>query len=201
MIFAWWPPVPADYAAYAGAGFNIALTRPDVYCNAEAKKHGSDWYASHDGMFEASVEQSEQLAKLGVLSVFTSGTNPIPHSQFPRDTVAYGNRTGGVIPGNKNLTKAPFAFNPGGWEKGVARAFMITVPEVEYMLQVFAERNISHRWGGLFLHDDTVTQESYVIKVAEYLSEKAPWMVPIVNQQMGNSGPETLYRSKLCVTP
>ena len=35
MIFAWWPPVPADYKAYADAGFNIALTRPDVYCDAK----------------------------------------------------------------------------------------------------------------------------------------------------------------------
>ena len=68
------------------------------------------------------------------------------------------------------------------------------------MLEEFHKRNISHRWGGLFLHDDTVTQESYVIRVSECLSQNAPWMIPVVNEQMGNSGPETLYRSKLFIS-
>ena len=70
---------------------------------------------------------------------------------------------------------------------------MSTVPETEYLLAELERRNISHRFGGLFLHDDTVTQVSYVEKVTEYLHEHAPWMIPIVNQVSGNSGPETLY--------
>lgn len=35
MVFSWWPPLPADYAAYADAGFNLALTRGDTWVNRE----------------------------------------------------------------------------------------------------------------------------------------------------------------------
>jgi hypothetical protein len=180
--------------------------------------------------------QSALLAARGVLSVFPYGANPLPHEQLPAETMAYGNRTGGVVGGNTNLcaptckltrpaaalgsvrefaetsaetsacdvcgrTTKSFqnSFN-GDWKLGRVRSFMYTVPEVEYMLEEFERRNITRRWGGVFMHDDTVTQTAWVQDVADYLQQRAPWLVPIVNQQMGNSGPETLYRSGLFVS-
>jgi len=68
------------------------------------------------------------------------------------------------------------------------------------LLDELAKRNMSHQFGGVFLHDDTVTQVSYVVQVTEYLAEHAPWLIPIVNQVSGNSAPETLYRSKLYIS-
>ena len=125
----------------------MALTRPDVYTDREAAAHGPGWRATHDGMFEESVRQSALLSELGVLSVFSSGTNPIPHERLPSATIAYGNRTGGVIGGNTNLTTKSFqnSFN-GDWSLGRVRSFMYSVPEVDYMLEEFERRNISHRW-------------------------------------------------------
>ncbi|KAL1524011.1 hypothetical protein AB1Y20_018926 [Prymnesium parvum] len=45
-----------------------------------------------------------------------------------------------------------------------------------------------------------LSQASNVIEIAEYLKEHAPWLIPMVNQVGGNSGPETLYRSKLFIS-
>jgi hypothetical protein len=45
------------------------------------------------------------------------------------------------------------------------------------------------------VHDDTLTQTGATIKAAAYLRAHAPWMVPIVNEVGGNSGPQTLILS------
>ena len=65
MIFSWWQPLPADYEAYADAGFNIALTRGDTWVNraqeqAYAEGRGPEWHVTHDGLFEAVMEESGQ---------------------------------------------------------------------------------------------------------------------------------------------
>lgn len=98
------------------------------------------------------------------------------------------------------MTTHSFQSAKNRFDTGDVRSWMSTVPETEYLLAELERRNISHRFGGLFLHDDTVTQVSYVEKVTEYLHQHAPWMIPIVNQVDGNSGPETLYRSKLYIS-
>ena len=89
MIFSWWQPLPSDYQAYADAGFNIALLRGDTWVNeaqeaAYAAGRGKEWHATHDGLFEAVLHESEQLAAHGVLSVF-SQVNLAP-DQKPRAT-------------------------------------------------------------------------------------------------------------------
>ena len=66
-----------------------------------AEGRGPEWHVTHDGMFEALMEEARQLAALGVYSVFTQ-VNLQPDQQ-PRTTQAYGNRTGGVVQGNTNL--------------------------------------------------------------------------------------------------
>ena len=48
-------------------------------------------------------------------------------------------------------------------------------------------------------HDDTLTQTGATLKAAAYLRAHAPWLVPIVNEVGGNSGPQTLHRSGLFV--
>ena len=185
MIFSWWQPLPSDYQAYADAGFNIALTRGDTWVNqaqeaAYAAGHGPEWHVTHDGMLEAILKESEQMAALGILSVF-SQVNLSP-DQKPRATQAYGNRTGGVIQGNTNITTKAFQSGKGHFDTGDVRSWMMTVPEVEYFLAELDRRNISHRFGGLFLADDTVTQVSRVVKVVEYLQQHARWLIPMVNQ-------------------
>jgi hypothetical protein len=203
MIFSWWQPLPSDYEAYAEAGFNIALLRGDTWVNkaqtaAYREGHGKEWHATHDGLFEAVLEESNQLAEHGVMSVF-SQVNLAP-DQKPRDTQAYGNRTGGVIQGNTNLTTKSFQSSKNGFDTGDVRSYMSTIPEIKYLISELEKRNMSKHFAGVFLHDDTVTQVSYVVKMAEYLQEHAPWLIPIVNQVSGNSAPETLYRSKLFIS-
>ena len=99
MVFSWWPPLPSDYAAYADAGFNLALLRGDTWVNkaqeaayAESEATGKAWRATHDGLFDAILEESGQAAEHGIMSVFTQ-VNLAPE-QEPRATQAYGNRTG-----------------------------------------------------------------------------------------------------------
>ena len=99
MVFSWWPPLPSDYEAYAEAGFNLALLRGDTWVNkaqeaayAESEAKGKAWRATHDGLFEAILEESAQAAKHGIMSVFTQ-VNLAPE-QEPIATQAYGNRTG-----------------------------------------------------------------------------------------------------------
>ena len=82
---------------------------------------------------------------------------------------AYGNRTGGVIQGNTNLTTKSFQSAKNGFDTGDVYAYMTTIPEVQYLLSELEKRNMSQHFAGLFLHDDTVTQVSYVVKVADYL--------------------------------
>jgi hypothetical protein len=132
MIFSWWPPLPADYAAYAEAGFNLALLRGDTWANraqeqAYAEGRGPEWHATHDGLFEAVMEESGQLAAQGVMSVF-SQVNFAP-DQKPRATQAYGNRTGGVVQGNTNLTKHSFQSWTNEFDTGSVRSYMSTIPE------------------------------------------------------------------------
>ena len=146
------------------------------------------------------MEESELLAKLGVYSVFNQVNMDGP-DQAPRMTQAYGNRTGGVQQGNTNLTKAhAFQTATDRFDTGDYRAWMTTLPEIEYLLSELDRRNISQRFGGLFLHDDTVAQVSYVVNAADFLQKQAPWLIPIVNQVSGNSAPETLYRSQLYIS-
>ena len=66
----------------------MALTRPDVYTDRMTKKFGPKWYSTHDGLFEEHMDQSKLLAELGVLTVFSAGTNPIPPAVFPKETIA-----------------------------------------------------------------------------------------------------------------
>ena len=80
------------------------------------------------------------------------------------------------------MTPHSFQSAKNRFDTGDVRSWMCTVPETKYLLAELERRNISHRFGGLFLHDDTVTQVSYVEKVTEYLHDHAPWMIPIVNQ-------------------
>ena len=108
------------------------------------------------------------------MSVFTQ-VNLAPE-QEPAATQAYGNRTGGVIQGNTNITTHSFQAAKNRFDTGDVRSWMSTVPEAEYLLSELERRNISHRFGGLFLHDDTVTQVSYVERVADR------------EQQIGGSG-------------
>ena len=133
MIFSWWPPLPSDYEAYAAAGFNIALLRGDTWVNraqeqAYAEGNGREWHATHDGLFEALMEESRLLATQGVYSVFTQ-VNLAP-DQKPRTTQAYGNRTGGVQQGETNITNHAFQTAKGGFDTGDVRAYMTTIPEV-----------------------------------------------------------------------
>ena len=197
MIFSWFQPLPSDYEAYADAGFNIALTRGDTWLDHMSDIHGTNWHATHDGMFDALVNESRQLADHGVLSVFARG--PLTPLQMPRDTVAYGNATGGIVQGSTNLTTHTLGGDKNHFDTGDVSAWATTVPEVKWMLSEFARRNISHQFGGIFLHDDTVTQVRPVVAMATYLQEHAPWLIPIVNNVGGNSAPQSLYRSKLFI--
>ena len=93
MIFSWWQPLPADYEAYADAGFNIALLRGDTWVNkaqeiayAKGEKEGKAWHVTHDRLFEALMEESKLLAAHGIMSVF-SQVNLAP-DQKPRATQA-----------------------------------------------------------------------------------------------------------------
>ena len=162
-VFSWWQPLPSDYEAYADAGFNVALLRGDTWVNraqeeAYAAGRGPEWRVTHDGLFEALMEESGLAAEHGIMSVF-SQVNLAPE-QKPKATQAYGNRTGGVVQGNTNITMHSFQTAKDGFDTGDVRAYMTTVPEVEYLLSELERRNISQRFGGLFLHDDTVTQVS-----------------------------------------
>ena len=64
------------------------------------------------------------------------------------------------VEGNTNITMHSFQTAKDGFDTGDVRAYMTTIPEVEYLLSELERRNISQRFGGLFLHDDTVTQVS-----------------------------------------
>ena len=173
------------------------MNRAQEAAYAESDAAGKAWHATHDGLFDAVMAESAQLASLGIYSVF-SQVNLAP-DQKPRATQAYGNRTGGVVQGNTNLTHKSFQSATAGFDTGDARSYMQTVPEVEYLLAELERRNASRRFGGLFLHDDTVTQVSYVVRVTQYLRKHAPWLIPIVNQVSGNSGPAELYRTGLFI--
>ena len=197
MVFSWFQPLPSDYEAYADAGFNIAMTRGDTWLDHMTETNGPSWHATHDGMFDALVEESRQLAEHGVMTVWAQG--PIAPQQRPRTTVAYGNKTGGIVQGSTNLTLHTLGRDWDHFDTGDVRAWATTIPEIEWMVSDFERRNISHRFGGLFLHDDTVTEPSMVVATAEYLQQHAPWLIPIVNQVGGNSAPQSLYRSKLFI--
>eukprot|EP01043_Picozoa_sp_COSAG02_P019481 COSAG02_NODE_940_length_15773_cov_5.301263_8_plen_1082_part_00 len=198
VIFAWWPPLPADFAAYAEAGFNLALTGAMAaeYCSRNEHLHGPSWSVSHDEMFEAILDGADKLARLGVLSVFET-ENGCNSPLLAGPTVAYGNATGGVIIGSTNITSKT---NRAPLKDLNLKSRGQTVPEMRWVTSEWARRNVSQQFAGVFLHDDTVTQTGRDIGLAAWLKTHHPDVVPLVNQQMGNSGPETLYRSELFVS-
>ena len=194
IVYAWWPPATPDFAAYADAGFNLALTGNALggYC---AHK-GLNSTVTHDELFDANVAASVALAKHGILTVFNTDNDC--NEQLDRSpTVAYGNATGGLVEGFVNLTaKAPGPFH---WTGQVARSKGQTVPELEYITAELTRRSVAEHFAAIQIHDDTLTQTGATIAAAAWLKAHAPWLVPLVNQVGGNSGPQTLHRSGLFV--
>ena len=203
VIFAWWPPVPADYPSYAEAGFNMALSGAACadHCNRGTELHGDNWAPSHDELFDVIVQASAKLESLGVMTVFETenGCNE-QLSGAGGTTTSYGNRTGGIIEAQTNITSKSdhggrvLAEGQRVFSKGQ------TVPELRYITSELQRRNVSHRFAGVFVHDDTLTQTGHTIAAANWLRENENWFIPIVNQVSGNSGPQTLYRSGLFIS-
>ena len=71
-----------------GTHFQNQVNAAQEAAYAHGESTGKAWHATHDGLFEAVVEESELLAKHGVYSVF-SQVNLAP-DQKPRSTQAYG---------------------------------------------------------------------------------------------------------------
>ena len=200
IVTAWWPPNPADFDAFADAGFNLALPENAVgeLCSRMTALHGPGWVASHDLMFDHIIETSKRLASLGILTVFSTGNGCNIQLQNA-STVAFGNRTGGLVPGYTNITnKAPDAWPPQQeWTGQRAIGKGSTVPELEYIESELRARNVSDRFAGVFLRDDTETEFNSVVAAASWLNSHAKWLIPIVNQVA--PGPEALYRSLLFI--
>lgn len=194
VIYAWWPPVPQDFGAYAAAGFNMALTGNWLgeYCAAKGAGAG----VTFDELFDENVAASDALARLGLLTVFN--TDNMCNAQLERaGSVAYGNRTGGIVEAHVNLTARAA---PAGGDGSSIASKGHTVPELEYIASELQKRGVAEQFGAIQLHDDTVVQSGQTIAAAEWLKAHAPWLVPIVNQVGGNSGPQTLHRAGLFVS-
>ena len=73
-------------------------------CERESALHGPRWVASHDMIFDEILAIAEKLASLGVLSIFSAGNGCNVQLQNA-STIAFGNRTGGLVPGYTNITK------------------------------------------------------------------------------------------------
>ena len=192
IIYAWWPPVPADLDAYVDAGFNLALTENFLsgYCNQRD-------IVTHDELFNENIAVSNTFAKRGILTVFNTG-NACNKQLALSPTVAYGNRTGGTIEGHTNIT----AKGPGATRKEGDRAYTKgqTVPELQYITSELQKRGVLDQFAGIQMHDDTEVQTGETIDGANWLHEHAKSFVPFVNQVGGVSGPQTLYRSNLFIS-
>jgi len=201
MIYAWWPPVPADFEAYANAGFNLALTGNSLYAYCHHK--GPDSTVTHDELFEVNVATSDTLAKLGVLTIFD--TDNMCNAQLLRGTSqAYGNATGGIVEGRTNITaRAPGPDANQPWPGCKASRPISkgqTVPELEYITTELARRGKREQFGGIQLHDDTLTQTGQTISNVAWLKEHANDFVGMVNQVGGATGPQTLHRTGLFIS-
>ena len=157
------------------------------------QRKGANATVTHDELFDANVAASDALSALGILTVFNTGNEC--NEQLARSpTVAYGNATGGVIEGFVNLT----ARAPGGpqWAGQTARSKGTTVPELAYITAELHRRGVASQFAAVQVHDDTLTQTGATIKATAWLRTHEPWMVPLVNQVGGNSGPQTLHRGR-----
>lgn len=101
MIYAWWPPNPADFEAYADAGFDLAMSENAIaaYCS----RRGANATVTHDDLLDAHIATSDALAKLGLLTTMATGNGCNEWLKIG-PTVAYGNATGGVIEAMTNIT-------------------------------------------------------------------------------------------------
>ncbi len=195
IIYAWWPPLPADFEAYANAGFNLALTGNAIgeYCY----RKGANSTVTHDELFEVNVATSDALAKLGVLTVFD--TDNMCNAQLYRAaTVAYGNATGGIVEGKTNITARAPGLPADSQPRPISKGH--TIPELSYITSELARRNKIDQFGGIQMHDDTLTQTGETISSVAWLREHANSFVPFVNQVGGASGPQTLQRTGLFIS-
>jgi len=161
------------------------------------QRKGANATVTHDELFDANVAASDALSSLGILTVFNTDNDC--NEQLARSpTVAYGNATGGIIEGFVNLTsKAPGGYPQ--WTGQVARSKGTTVPELAYITAELLRRGVASQFAAIQVHDDTLTQTGATIKATGWLRSHAPWMVPLVNEVGGNSGPQTLHRSGLFI--
>ena len=196
VIYAWWPPNPADVHAYAEAGFNLALTENmlGAYCD----RQGINATVTHDELFEANVDASDTFAKLGILTVFNTG-NMCNHQLARSPTRAYGNATGGgrhgvLFEGHVNLTAKA---HPGITFQGGESIFSKgqSVPELGFITSELKRRGKLQQFAGIQMHDDTVVQNHREIIGAAWLQRHEPTFVPFVNQVSSTSAPQSLYRS------
>lgn len=197
VIYAWWPPNPADFEAYAQAGFNLALT--ENYLGAYCDRKGVNATVTHDELFQANLDAAEALSKLGILTIFNTG-NMCNHQLARSPTKAYGNSTGraeqgGVLyEGHVNLTARAV---PGITLQEGQAIFSKgqSVPELRWITSELRRRGRLAQFAGIQMHDDTVVQTHREIIGAEWLQEHEPTFVPFVNQVSSTSAPQSLYRS------
>ena len=191
IVYAWWPPNPLDFEAYADAGFNLALTENSL--GAYCARKGVNASVTHDDLFEAILEASDALARLGLMTVFNTGN--MCNRQLERSkSQAYGNATGGLIFGHANLTARA---QPGpNWRvQSKALSKGQSVPELRWLTTELARRGKLDQFAGIQMHDDTIVQTGREIEGAAWLQANAPTFIPLVNQVSGTSGPQSLYRS------
>ena len=198
VIYAWWPPNPPDVAAYAKAGFNVALAENFVgeYC----QRKGINATVTHDEIFEVNVRAADALSKLGLLSIFMTGNGC--NQQLSRSpTKTYGNVSskGRVLfEAHVNLTGRA---HPGGTISGTTYYGLSifskgqSVPELQYITSELRRRGKLSSFAGIQMHDDTVVQNQIEIDGAAWLQQNEPSFVPFVNQVSGTSAPQSLYRS------
>ena len=195
IIYAWWPPNPPDFEAYAKAGFNMALT--GNFLAAYCERRGENASVTHDDLFQANMDASDALAKLGILTVFNTD-NMCNRQMLLSPTQAYGNVTGtgehGVlIEGHVNLTaKAPGFLLPAG-KRVISKGQ--SVPELQWITGELAKHSRLEQFAGIQMADDTVVQNGREDTSAAWLQQHAPTFLPFVNQVSGTSAPQSLYRS------
>ena len=199
VIYAWWPPAPEELEAYAEAGFNMALTGNMIAAYCEAKDGGKS-PVSMDELFEANIKYSDELARLGIMTVFDTDHGCNAQIYASGGPYAYGNATGGIVELRSNITalapNSPYMKAPWpGTSRGRPKSHGQTIPELEYITDELARRGKLEHFAGIFVHDDTLLQTGETVSSTAWLMEHSPSFLPFVNQVA--PGPQTLARTGL----
>lgn len=213
MILAWGEPTgfsQNEIDAYLAAGFSMMSGGPGVNLFCAAQRDANRTLDAKDEILDAWLDFAETKVvgeyglRLQVTNLGNGGVGGSSNCTLPNTTegLAFGGRAGGIFIGATAATPEASGHLWPAEADGVApdpRKHAMSDAEFEYVYERLEARGLTAKASVAMLRDDTTVQIMPTLSTVGALRARWPNLPPLVNQQMGNSGPADLYHGDIFI--